>query len=62
MSQHASLYKKETKHPAGPARIIPIQHDTEKKKRKEHTTKKTAGNLPQINNERIFKVKEHDPL
>lgn len=44
-----------------PARVISMVH-AGRKKGKSRSDKKSTGELPLYNHERIFKAKKHDPL
>jgi len=64
MTHHASLQKSKSNDQKSPARVISILNAGKNKGQKHEPRhgKKSKGQLPLFNNERIFKPKEHDPL
>jgi hypothetical protein len=61
MNRQASALKNKSILKSRPARVISILN-AGRKKGKTQSDKKSTGELPLYNNERIFKAKKHDPL
>ncbi|WP_081170248.1 hypothetical protein [Niastella populi] len=59
--QSSSILKNKSFTKSRPARVISMLH-AGGKKAKNRSDKKSTGELPLYNHERIFRAKKHDPL